>query len=116
MSSYRTLERNALNPLLSQAVSSTNTYTTPAIDVTSYETVTFQAEWSGTPTGVINVLGSIDGANFRSFGATVGAQPSGSLSGVLIPLFAHGMKYLQLQYANSSGSGILTVTVLGKTR
>lgn len=116
MSSYRLLDRTT-NPLLNAvAVSGTSTYTAGPIDCTSYETVTFHAEWTGTPTGTITVLGSLDGVNYRTFGVSVGSQPSGTVSGVLIPLFGHGMKWLELQYTNQTGSGTLTVTAMGKTR
>lgn len=114
MSSYRFTD-NSKTPLLNVAISDTTTRlaTAKAID---FETYTFQAEWTGTLVGVISVLGSVDGINFRDFGVGVPLQPSGSPAGVLIPLFGHGMHFLRLQFVPASGSGQFTVTALGKSR
>lgn len=116
MSSYR-FSDNTVTPLLGPvAVSGTNTYTAGPVKVIDFQTYTFQLEWSGTPTGTITILGSLDGINFRQFGATVSAQPAGTPNGTIAPLYGHGMKYLEITYVNASGSGTLTVTGLGKTR
>lgn len=114
MSSYR-FSDNTKTPLLNSAVSGTNTYSCE-IEVTSFESTCFQAEWTGSPTGTISILGSLDGVNFRDFGASVSTQPAGSASGVLIPIYASCMKYLQLSYTNASGSGNLKVMAVSKTR
>lgn len=114
MSSYRFLD-NTTTPLSTNAVSSTNTYTT-TVKAIDFQTFTFQIEWSGTPTGTISILGSLDGTNYRSFGASVSVQPAGTASGVLVPLYGHGMKWLQVSYTNASGSGTMVVSGLGKTR
>lgn len=89
---------------------------TDRIKVIDFQTYAFQAEWTGTISGTITVLGSLDGENFREFGVSVGTQPAGSAGGVLIPLYGHGMKWLKLRYVNTSGDGDLVVTSLGKTR
>lgn len=116
MSSYRFTD-NSKTPLLpTTAVSGTTAYTAGPIKVIDFETFCFQATWTGTLTGVITVLGSIDGVNFYPFGVGVTNQPAGSDDGVLIPLFGFGMKWLKLVYTNASGSGFITVTSLGKTR
>jgi hypothetical protein len=115
MSSYR-FSDNTTTPLLSTAVSGSSTYVAGPINVTSFEQTCFQCEWTGDPVGTISVLGSLDGENFRNFGAGVSNQPAGTTDGVLIPIYASGMKWLQLSYTNSSGSGNLVVTALSKTR
>lgn len=119
--SYRFLDMT-LTPALQASVSGTNTYATNPISgqlgikAVDFETFTFQATWTGTISGTISVLGSLDGVNFYPFGVGVAVQPAGSPGGVVIPLFGHGMKFLQLSYTNASGSGSLTVSALGKTR
>lgn len=121
MPSYKWLDLT--NPFIADfplfnaiAVSSTNTYKTTPVQVIDFQTFTFQFEWSTGFSGTIQVLGSLDGINFRDFGVTLSAQPSDSESGVIVPLYGHGMKWLQAVYTNASGSGTLTTTGLGKTR
>lgn len=115
MSSYRFLDMTT-TPLLSAAISNTDVVTTQAIKAVDFETFCFQAQWTGTLSGTIVILGSLDGENFLQFGVSIPAQPAGSAGGVLIPLFGHGMKFLQLQFTPASGSGNFVVTALGKTR
>lgn len=115
MSSYR-FSDNSDTPLLDVAVSTTDPQETDRVKAIDWQTYTFQAEWTGTLAGVISVLGSLDGVNFREFGASVPTQPGGSPDGVLIPLYGHGMKWLKLSFVPASGSGQYTVTGLGKTR
>ena len=115
MSSYR-FSDNTKTPLFNAAITGTNTYVATTGDITSFESTCFQCEWTGTPTGVISILGSLDGVNFRNFGSSVSVQPAGSAGGVLIPNYATGMKYLQVSYTNATGSGNLTVMALSKSR
>lgn len=115
-SSYRSLDMSPNPPIDDVAVSGANVYDTGAIKAIDFETFTFQAEWTGTPTGVLAILGSLDGVNFRDFGATVSVQPAGSSGGVVSPLYGHGMKWLKMTYTNASGSGAMTISALGKTR
>jgi hypothetical protein len=115
MSSYRFCD-NTQTPLFNAAVSGTSPVTAGPVKVTDFETFTFQATWGGSLAGVITVLGSLDGVNFYAFGVSVPTQPAGSSGGCLIPLFGHGMKWLELVYTNATGAGNLTVTSLGKTR
>lgn len=114
MSSYRqygpTVQMNA------QAVSSTSVYTTSALDISSFQSFSYQAVWTGTPTGAILVLVSNDGVNFKDLGASVSPNPSGSADGTMIHCYGVPAKWAKLQYTNASGSGTLTVTAVGKTR
>ena len=115
MSSYR-ISDNTETPLFSAAVSGTSPVTIGPVKVSDFQTTTFQLEWTGTLSGTIDVQGSLDGVNFRDFGATASVQPAGSAGGVLIPLYGSGMKWLQVVYTNATGSGNLTGTCLSKTR
>lgn len=113
--SYR-FSDNSLTPLYSATVSTGTPIIAGPVKVIDFETFCFQAVWTSTLAGTILVKGSLDGTNFYEFGVGVSTQPSGSTSGVLIPLFGHGMKWLELVFTRSGGSGLFTVTSLGKTR
>lgn len=116
MSSYRFLD-NTQTPLLSQAFASTTKVIAGPVKTIDFQTFTFQAEWAASTNGTIAITGSLDGVSFRPFGVTVPTQPAGGgAGGVLIPLYGHGMKYLQLEYVPTSAAGSMVVTSLGKTR
>lgn len=118
MSSYRFLDMSSNPPIQAVPVSGTTVYDTGPIKAIDFETFTFQAEWSGTPVGLLAILGSLDGVNFRNFGATVTNQPGdgSGLTGTIAPLYGHGMKWLKMTYTNASSDGVMTISALGKTR
>jgi hypothetical protein len=96
-------------------MSATSCTTTP-VDLLSFETFTFQCVWTGTPTGTIAILGSLDGTNFDNLSASVPGNPAGSAGHTSIPIVLSGMRWLELQYTKTSGSGTLSVKGMGKTR
>lgn len=70
----------------------------------------FQFVWTGTPTGTIAVVASIDGVNFTAldFSPAI-SQPSGSASSSLANVNQFPFKWVKVTYTRSSGSGSLTV-------
>ena len=115
-SSYRSLDMSPNPPIDAVTVSGATVYDTGPIKAIDFETFTFQAEWTGTPTGTFAVLGSLDGVNFRPFGVTIPMNPAGAPGGFVLPMYGHGMKWLKMTYTNSASTGVLTVSALGKTR
>lgn len=65
--------------------------------------------WTGTPTGVLEVMASNSGINFYAltFNPALG-QPAGAGGGYVISLTAIPFQYLFLRYTNVSGSGTIT--------
>jgi tripartite-type tricarboxylate transporter receptor subunit TctC len=99
-----------------QTVTGTNTYLTTPIEITPYQSCSFQPVWTGTPTGVITLQGSNDGVNFDDIAASVPTQPAGSASHTLITVFGLPVKWIQLKYVNASGSGTLVANFMGRPR
>lgn len=80
------------------------------IDLAKMDNVGLEVNWTGTPVGVFEVMGSNSGLNFYAitFSPSLG-QPSGTASGELISLQQYPWKYIMLRYTNASGAGTLTV-------
>ena len=91
-------------------MASTNTIYSQILEVARMDNVGLEVTWTGTPTGTLQVMVSNSGIYFYAltFNPAL-AQPSGSASGYAISLNQIPFKYVMLQYANSSGSGILTI-------
>ncbi len=95
---------------LAGAMASTNVIYSQIIDVSIYDNIGLEVTWSGTPTGVFQVMVSNHGVSFYAltFDPVLG-QPGGSAGGYAVDLNQLPFKYVMLKYTNSSGSGSLTV-------
>ena len=92
------------------AMASTNTIYSQIIDISRMDNVGLEVNWTGTPTGTLQVMGSNSGINAYALTFTPPlGQPAGSAGGYLIDLTQYPFKYIMLEYTNSSGSGTLTV-------
>jgi hypothetical protein len=127
MSSYRTLGPLAIVP--TGAMTGTSTITSQVFDCRSLESCAFAPVWTGTPTGTFNILVSLDyvpsptpGASplnagtWNNLGASVSGNPAGTAGSTYIPVYASCTAFIQLQYVNSSGTGVLSGSFIGKTR
>lgn len=88
----------------------TNTIYSNIIELSRMDNEGFTVSWTGTPTGMLTVLVSVDGLTWPSLTFSPAlAQPSGvdGFYGIEITQFKY--KYLMFQYVNASGSGLLTV-------
>ena len=97
------------------AMTGTTTLTSTQQNVLNFDNIGLQISWTGTPTGVISIQGSVDGVNFASltFSPAI-TQPAGSANSILVNLNQFPWPYLQVQYVNSSGSGTLNVLLCSK--
>lgn len=81
------------------------------LDVAKMDSLGLELDWTSTPIGVFQILGSVSGASFYSvaslFSPTL-AQPSGSNSGYLGEAQQYGYRYFMVIYTNTSSSGTLT--------
>ena len=88
--------------------------TTLATNVESSDNIGYQIVYSGSPTGVFNIEGTIDGLHWTAL--TFSSQPTtaNAPTGTLFNL--NQLPYLQtrLSYTATSGSGSLTVYVMSK--
>lgn len=89
--------------------------TSPTQNVLNTDNQGLQITWTGTPTGVISILGSIDNVNFYalSFNPAL-IQPAGAAGGYLVNLNQFPWPYLQVQYQNTSSTGVLNVFLCSK--
>jgi hypothetical protein len=77
--------------------------------VSFLDNIGFQFVWTGTPTGTIAVLASIDGINFTALDfSPVITQPAGSASSSLANVNQFPFKWIKVTYTRESGSGSLT--------
>ena len=82
-------------------MSGTNTIYSQIIDLSKMDNAGMEVSWTGTPTGTISYWCSVSGAFFFQITLTT-AQPAGSASGFGVNLN---------QYANASGTGVLSAYV-----
>jgi hypothetical protein len=97
------------------SMTGTATITSNTQTVSNFDNLGLQVVWTGTPTGVFSVLGSVNGTQFEAltFDPAL-AQPAGGAGGYLINLNQFPWPYLQVQYVNSTGSGLLSVYIFSK--
>lgn len=104
-----------LTGTLTGTMSSTNIIYSNIQDLRNTDNQGLELTWTGTPTGTIEVLGSVSGLNFYpiTFLPAI-TQPAGSAGGYLIDLNQWPWRFLFVRYTNSSGSGTLAVYVGSK--
>lgn len=96
---------------LSGAMASTNVIYSNIIDVSRMDSVGIEVNWTGTPTGVLQVMCSNSGKSGNFFALTFNPafnQPAGGAGNEGLVLQQVPFKYLYLVYTNASGSGTLT--------
>lgn len=93
----------------------TSTIYTNILDITLMDNAGLEVTWTGTPTGTIQIMGSVSGSAFYAltFNPAL-SQPSGGGGGYLIDLNQFPFRYFMVQYTNSSGTGSITTWVCGK--
>lgn len=91
-------------------MASTNVIYSNIIDMSRYDNIGLEVTFTGTPTGVFSVLASNSGISFYTltFNPAI-TQPAGAAGGFAVAVLTYPFKYFMLEYANASGSGILTV-------
>jgi len=91
-------------------MASTNTIYSQILDISTIDNFGLEVTWTGTPTGTFQVMVSNSGINFYAltFNPALG-QPGGSGGGYAVDLNNLPFKYIMLQYANASGTGVLSV-------
>lgn len=102
--------------VLSQSVSSTNSYVSSSTNVAYLDNISYMPRVvSGTPSGTFDVQVSHDNTIFTSL--TLSAVPtitSGSLSNVPIALEGLPFPYVRIVYTNSAGTGVVSTTISAK--
>lgn len=97
------------------AVSSTNTYTSTATYIANIDNIGCQVNFVGTSSGTLSVMVSNDNITFDALTfSPILTQPFGSSFHYAIDLNQVPYQYLQFSYANTSGSGTLTISIFGK--
>lgn len=101
------------------AMTGTTTLLSIPQNLTNFDNAGLEITWSGTPTGVISILGSVSASinavpapavNYYALTFNpVLTQPAGSAGGYLINLNQFPFPYMQFQYVNTSGTGVLNV-------
>jgi hypothetical protein len=96
-------------------MSGTNVIYSNIVDVTIKDNQGLEITYTGTPTGVIQIMASNSGVDFYALTFDpILQQPAGGAGGYLIDINQFPFKYLMVQYTNTSGSGILTTWLTSK--
>ena len=90
----------------------------PSTTIDIMDQVCYQVHWTGTPTGTINIQGSVDNSTWdtldpASFTPPI-INPAGSAGGQLINLALTPFPYIRLIYTAASGSGTMTCNMSAK--
>lgn len=87
--------------------------TSSTVNLDFHIMASIQAVWTGTPTGTIKLQQSNDASNWTDISGA--SQATGGAAGsVCFNLNLAPMKYVQLVYTRTSGSGTLNATVEAK--
>lgn len=107
--------QNPWSGVTTGTMTGTNTIYTNIIDLTTKDNEGLEITWTGTPTGVISVLGSASGTTFYplTFSPSL-TQPAGAAGGYLVSINQFPWRYLIIQYVNTSGTGTLSVYATAK--
>ena len=92
-------------------MSSTNVVYTNILGIRQMDNVGIEINWTGTPTGTLQVMVSNSGIQGNFHALTYSpplAQPAGSAGGYVIANMAVPFQYLYLLYTNATGSGTIT--------
>jgi hypothetical protein len=96
----------------SGAMASTNLIYSQIMDVSRADAVGISLTFSGTPTGVIQIMVANLDAVFYALTFNPGlSQPAGAAGGFYVNLSEIGFKFVMVEYTNTSGTGTLTGTV-----
>lgn len=84
-------------------------------DITNFDNIGLQIDWTSTAVGTISVLVSIDDVTYHALTFNpVLAQPGGTAGGYVVDLNQVPFPYLKIQYVNASSSGVLNVWLFSK--
>ena len=99
-----------LSGALAGVMSGAGTIYTNILGIRQTDTQGLEINWTGTPTGTIQIMVSNSGINFNAltFSNPPLAQPAGSSGGYVVSLTDIPFQYLFIQYTNTSGSGLIT--------
>lgn len=90
----------------------TNAIYSQAQEVSRYDNIGVEINYTGTPTGTIEVHGSNSGVNeYALTFSPVLTQPAGAAGGYLININNFPYKYMMIKYTNTSGTGVLTAYI-----
>ena len=120
--------RQALSFSPNANMTSTDTIKSQAFWLVKFSGCSFQPIWTGTPTGEFAIYVSNDfqpsatgdqsnpanAGTWTNLGASISGQPAGSAGNLFIPVYASCGLWIQLWYANTSGSGVASGTFVGK--
>jgi len=90
------------------------------VNVESFDRVSIEATWTGTPNGTFDVQGAsqVDssgvGVNFQPITLSSVPAATGAAGSHLIQLASLGVARIRLSYTNSSGAGSLNAWLTGK--
>lgn len=94
----------------SGAMASTDVIYSQIIEISRMDNIGLEVTWTGTPTGLFEIMVSNSGINFYALTFNpVLTQPAGSAGGYAVDVNQLSFKYIMLQYTNTSGSGDLSV-------
>jgi hypothetical protein len=103
-------------PLITAGVmTGTAVLTSVPTNIQNLDNIALQVSWTGTPTGVLQVLCSLDGVTYSPlvFSPAL-TQPAGSSGAFNVSINQCPFPLLEVQYTNTSGTGVLSVQIFAK--
>src|SRR4051812_28064818 len=99
-----------LEPVLFQsAMSLAATGSSNTIKIKYANLAGIQLNWTGTPTGTINLQGSLDDSTYVTMTLSAAIAPAGSADTGLIDILDTAMPYLKILYTRTSGTGSMNI-------
>ena len=101
--------------LTAGAMTGSTTLTSSILTIANSDNIGLELTWSGTPVGTISVLVSNSGITFYALTFNpILSQPAGSAGGYVINLNQVPFQFLEVQYTNTSSTGVLNVYAFTK--
>jgi hypothetical protein len=108
------MRQTVLGPLVQETAKAvTGAFNTSAVDASGLSLITAQYIWSSgsSPSGSVNIEGSLDGTNWSALGTSVTVTGTSGVG--LVAVASKAVKYARVAYSHISGTHTAKVIIFG---